>query len=301
MTLAFNSAGNVPGFFKPNDCAMLIKDSAAGALYSLQDHNGTPGSLMSILVAKPEGLQRSDKLAFIHHGRNGNAEGMRDIASAYLAHGYMVVMANARNSHYNDSAGTAKDFTITEHINDLERTIEFAHHNSKAIGWTGDIFALAGFSMGGYAASYLAATRYSGRAAHLLALSPLTTGERQIEARRDHPKGIEILQRELPLAMDEWPKHDIFKHISGLTSPVSVIVGADDTVTPPRHVCAFADALKHQGVLVSLDVLDGRHHSVLNQTGDDFSTLVFKRVEQLERARLVRPRPAPDVSGHAPS
>lgn len=289
MGLEFNDAStakNKPDYY---DVAIKLDGETATSTtyYGLVDVNGNADRRMSAKISKPEGIYTSDKLVFIHHGRNGNADSMRDIAKAYHAHGYIVVAANARFSLYNKSAGDHLDFTMGTHCEDLDRTINFVKNHAAEIGWTGKKFALAGFSMGGFAASFMAATKYREDTTHLLSISSVISGERQIDSRRhDQHYTIEVLQRESPRALTEWPQHDLFKHLDGFIMPVSMIVGSIDSVTPPHHICAFADALKARGALTSLDIVEGRHHDVINKKDQtDFTDLVFAKITQLEASR----------------
>jgi alpha-beta hydrolase superfamily lysophospholipase len=287
MGLEFNRSSqmeNKPEYF---DVATKLESETNAVHYSLTDANGNPDRHMTVQITKPSGVYTSDKLVFIHHGRNGNAEAMRDIAKAYHAHGYIVVAANARNSLYNTSAGNSHDFTLGAHCEDMDRNITFAKNHAAGIGWTGKKFALAGFSMGGFAASFMASTKYRDETSHLMAIAPLISGERQIETRKNDPHyTIEVLMKEVPNALTEWPQHDLFKHLNGFKMPVSIIVGSIDSVTTPNHICAFADALKERGMLTSLDIIEGRHHDVINRKEQsDFTDLVSGRITELEAAR----------------
>lgn len=188
----------------------------------------------------------SDRLAVVAHGRNGAARAphMMQLIDAYRARGYVVVAPNCCASPWNDAAGVEADFLLADHVRDVARAIHWAEANADAIGWQGKRLALCGHSMGAYAVAQLAASQWHGRIAHLISVSPFTSGARQIEVRaKYHPDGIANLRRDVPAALEEWPKHDIFQVIDRLTLPVAVIGGVKDIVSPPENVEEFVARL----------------------------------------------------------
>lgn len=188
----------------------------------------------------------SPRLAITAHGRNGAARAphMQQLIDAYRARDYIVVSPNCCASPWNDSAGNEADFLLEHHVRDVRRTADWAVANAAALGWSGAHLALCGHSMGAYAVARLAAGDYAGRIAHLLLVSPFTSGARQIEAREKyHPDGIANLRRDVPRALDEWPRHDIFTAIDRLTLPIAVFAGAKDIVAPPENVAEFVERL----------------------------------------------------------
>ena len=188
----------------------------------------------------------SGRLAVTAHGRNGAARAphMQKLIDAYRARGYVIVSPNCCASAWNDSAGVEGDFLLENHVRDVRRTIDWVVANASAAGWNGTHLALCGHSMGAYAAARLAANEYAGRIAHLLLVSPFTSGVRQIEAREKyHPDGIANLRRDVPRALDEWPRHDVFQVIDRLTLPVAVFAGGKDIVAPPENVEEFVARL----------------------------------------------------------
>lgn len=188
----------------------------------------------------------SPRLAITAHGRNGAARAphMQKLIDAYRSRGYVVVSPDCCASAWNDSAGNEADFLLENHVRDVRRTVDWAVANAKALGWSGDHLGLCGHSMGAYAVARLAANEYAGRVAHLLLVSPFTSGVRQIEAREKyHPDGIANLRRDVPRALDEWPRHDIFTVIDRLTLPVAIFAGAKDIVAPPENVRELAERL----------------------------------------------------------
>lgn len=203
----------------------------------------SPEARMSVEVWAKE---PSDRLAVVAHGRNGAAHAphMLQLIKAYLARGYVVVSPDCCASAWNEAAGGEADFLLENHVRDVGRAILWAEANAGGIGWRGGRLALAGHSMGAYAVARLAATVWLGRIGHLVLVSPFTSGARQIEAREKyHPDGIANLRRDVPAALDEWPRHDIFTVIDRLTLPVAVIGGARDIVAPPENLREFVGRL----------------------------------------------------------
>lgn len=188
----------------------------------------------------------SPRLAVTAHGRNGAARAphMQKLIDAYRARDYVVVSPDCCASAWNDSAGDEADFLLEHHVRDVRRAIDWAIGNAAALGWSGAHLALCGHSMGAYAVARLAAGDHAGRVAHLLLVSPFTSGIRQIEAREKyHPDGIANLKREVPHALGEWPRHDIFTAIDRLTMPVAVFAGGKDIVAPPENVDELVERL----------------------------------------------------------
>jgi alpha-beta hydrolase superfamily lysophospholipase len=188
----------------------------------------------------------SSRLAVVAHGRNGAAHAphMQKLIDAYRARDYIVLSPDCCASAWNDSAGKEADFLLGNHVRDVRRTVDWALANAAAVGWDGTHLALCGHSMGAYAVARLAATAYVDRAAHLLLVSPFTSGRRQIEAREKyHPDGIANLRHDVPRALEEWPCHDIFTVIDRLTLPVALFAGGKDIVAPPENVREFVERL----------------------------------------------------------
>jgi pimeloyl-ACP methyl ester carboxylesterase len=220
----------------------------------------SPDARMSLLVLRPR--RRARGLALVVHGRNGAASAphMRLIASPYLALGMTVLMPDCCNSAHNDSAGGAADFTLDGHLRDALRAADHALAHARALGWSGGDIALAGHSMGAYAAGMLAATRLAGRCRHLLLVSPFVSGRQQVAARcAASADGLVALARELPQALFDWPRHDLLRHAGRIACPAATVVGVRDTVTPDAVVRTLAEALPRT---ISHTVLDGAHHSL---------------------------------------
>lgn len=242
---------------------------------------------MSVDIFRPR-VHASSRIAFVFHGRNGASASphLLKMIEPYLNRNYLVVSPNNCNSDWNNSAGIGKDFLIASHVRDCARTIEWAKASRHLLGWKGNDIALCGHSMGGYAASFLAATTYNDCTRHVLAVAPFTDGHRQIEARadtRNHPNGIAALELECPAALAEWPEHSVYSIVEKLRMPVSAVVGADDTLTLPRYITDFFKALPNG---VDLMVLEGEHHCLI---GDNVPSILGQCIARLETRADPRP------------
>ncbi len=251
---------------------------------------------ISLVMAQPYDAA-ADRVCFLSHGLNAAATAphISKIMQAYLHNGYTVIAPDLPNSDHNRSAGTLKNFTIADHINGVRRTIEWARHNAGRIGWDNQFFVMAGHSMGSYASCYLAAREFPQNCRHLLAVSPTTSGERSLKARnnkQNHPDGMEILRRNTPWLEAEWPQHDIYKDIHLLKMPVSVAVGAIDTLTLPSDIHDFCRALP---LCIEEQIIPGKHHS-LDGNSDPITPLLATMVRRLDIAAGLTRRP-----GQAPA
>lgn len=196
-------------------------------------------------ASKPRGF------AIVLHGRNGGAQQphIAAVTQACLAAGLSAVVPDLPCSAGNESGGEAADFTMSGHVADCRAVVSWTLEASF-----GPV-VLAGHSMGAYAAGRIAATPGERRIVGLLALSPVVSGLGLIRARTD--AGRAALDREVPGALREWPTHDLTPDIPRITIPAAVIVGADDTLTPPATARALADALPR---CVTYACLKGEHH-----------------------------------------
>ncbi len=233
---------------------------------------------MTVTVQRPA-LAPNGLLVVISHGRNGASEAphIQKIAEPYLLRGYSAVIPDLCNSDHNASAGSGADFTIGGHVRDTLRAVRWALEHAGDYGCRADQIALAGHSMGGYAVSHLAATELRSITRHVLAVATFTSGRRQLEARaKHHPQGVDSLRTELPRALVDWPRHDIFEVAERLTMPVSTVVGVLDTVTPDENVLEFNLMLPRA---IDHVVLDGAHHCLEGGPHTDILLGVLDRLD----------------------
>lgn len=231
----------------------------------------------------------SHRLVVTAHGRNGAARAphLQKLIDAYAARDYIVLSPDCCASGWNDSAGKEADFFLENHVRDIQRTIDWALANAVELGWHGTHLALCGHSMGAYAVARLAASDYAGRVAHLLLVSPFTSGARQIEARaKYHPDGVANLQRDVPRAIEEWPRHDIFTVIDRLTLPMAVFAGGKDIVAPLENVREFVARLPSPPLF---HLLPEASHCL---EGGDYQAELIDAIDRLDE---VAKRPTPNA------
>lgn len=217
-------------------------------------HAGPEASLVA-LMETPAGLKAP--VALVAHGRGG-AAGQPQIAAiraAYARRGWATLTPDLRFSAANDSGGAPEAFTMAAHLADLRAALDWLCERFGPGGGPARL-GFAGHSMGAWAAATLA--RDFGRAAHLLAVSPVLSGAALLAARRAlGPEATAALRREVPGAEAEWPGHDARPALRALTAPTAVLVGGEDGLTPPHDARAFFDAAAAPRFFAALP---GLHH-----------------------------------------
>lgn len=199
-----------------------------------------------------------EKLVVVMPGRNGHthAPHMTPIIHAFLSQGFSVISVDPHHSETPANKNQTHDFTMTAHIDDLRRVLMWAFANKAQIGWQGETLFLSGHSMGGYAALFLAATEFKGRIRHVLAVNPVVRGQSQID-RFTNPEHLKNYLAEVPRAVSDYARHDMYHHVAGLDVPVSIVTAEQDTVTPPQPLKQFFVSLPVPG---ALSVLPGEGH-----------------------------------------
>jgi alpha-beta hydrolase superfamily lysophospholipase len=199
-----------------------------------------------------------EKLAVVMPGRNGQTHSphMTPIIHAFLSQGYSVISVDPHHSETSADKKQMHDFTMTAHIDDLRRVLMWAFANKAQIGWQGETLFLSGHSMGGYAALSLAATEFKGRIRQVLAVNPVIRGQNQID-RFTNPEHLKNYLAEVPRALSDFPRHDMYHHLAGLDLPVSIVTAEQDNVTPPQPLKQFFKILPVPG---NLSVLPGEGH-----------------------------------------
>lgn len=212
------------------------------------------GKRIAVLVEIPE---RSRGLAFVMHGLGGFKEQdhIRTFAEAFMERGFTVVRFDVRNT-IGESEGRYEDATVTSYYEDLEDVIAWARTQE----WFQEPFALCGHSLGGLCTALYAEKHPS----EVLALAPISTvisGTLNVEAKK----------RADPVAFAEWErtgwqgkrssakpdvtlrlpwsfitdvmKYDLLPDAGKLTMPVLLMVGDQDTSTPPDQIRQLYDAI----------------------------------------------------------
>ncbi len=256
---------------------------------------------MYLRVSEPGEDKPVTGVVFTQHGRAGSMNSPHElaVANAYREAGYRVISLDATNSQNNNSDGPLEDFTMRQHITDLADAIEWA----KRYGLIVHKFSLAGHSMGGFSALYLAATKYRDEVEHVLAYAPFTDGTKQIEARKLYQPDIlanmrvtgfynelsdngKVMGRLTIESLMEWEEHSLYPVMNRLTMPVHVITGSEDTVTPLNHVGPFATKLPH---CKGIDVIPGAGHD-FSEKLEDFQHALKKAVQTLTQEASAKPQ-----------
>jgi alpha-beta hydrolase superfamily lysophospholipase len=210
------------------------------------------------IVVVIEKVEQPAGLVFVMHGLGGFKEQthIETIAEAFREKNFVVVRFDTTNT-LGESEGRYEDATITNYYEDLEDVIAWA---SKQI-WYQEPFVLTGHSLGGICTA-LYAEKYPEKIKALAPVSPVVSGKLSLEAgeRRDS-LGMQDWKetgwkeekstskpgtiKRLPWShMEDRLRYDLIPEAKQLTMPVLLIVGENDTSTPPDHVKILYDALQ---------------------------------------------------------
>jgi uncharacterized protein len=220
-----------------------------------------------------EGPAVADKLAFVMHGLGGHkGQGhIRAIIDGLLVVGYRVVSFDATHT-FGESEGDYEDATITNYYADLEDVIAWASQQT----WYHEPFVLAGHSLGGICTA-LFAEKHPDQVAGLAPTATVVSGQLSLETYKLFPEqrqgleqwqrdGIKITrsrdgQREERLKwshMEDRLKYDLLPQVHKLTMPVLLVVGEQDTSTPPVQQQILYDQLPGRK---ELHIIPGAPHT----------------------------------------
>lgn len=188
------------------------------------------------------------------HGLSGFKEQrtIRTLAEAFLAKGLTVVTFDVANT-IGESEGRMEDATLTSYYEDLQDII----HWSSTQLWFQKPFVLCGHSFGGYCVTKYT-EEYPEMVRGLVPVSPVVSGAlsketlTQEEIDRWQTTGWkEKVSQSKPgvIVRTPWTElenrlgHDLLPAVAQITMPTLVIVGENDTSTPPKHVQQLFDAL----------------------------------------------------------
>lgn len=212
------------------------------------------GKGISVIVEKNP-KQRG--LVFVMHGLGGFKEQdhIATFADAFKERGFTIVRFDTTNT-LGESDGRYEDATITNYYEDLEDVIGWGQKQ----GWYQEPFALSGHSLGGIC-SALYAEKYPKKVLALAPISTVVSGRLSVEAHRLYDPGDfeewektgwkEEGSKSKPGTMKRLPwshiadrlKYDLLPEAKKLVMPVLLIVGENDSSTPPNHVRVLFDAL----------------------------------------------------------
>lgn len=208
-------------------------------------------------------IERNDDrkgLAFVMHGLGGfkKQEHIIAFADSFKERGFTVVRFDTTNT-LGESGGKYENATITNYYEDLEDVIKWA----KEQEWYQEPFALSGHSLGGICTA-LYAEKYPEKVLALAPISTVVSGKLSVEAHKRYDTEDftnwektgwkEEESRSKPGVIKRLPwshiadrlKYDILPNASKLTMPVLLIVGENDTSTPPDHVQILFEVLPGQ-------------------------------------------------------
>lgn len=195
--------------------------------------------------------------AVVLHGLGATKDQQMIVAAAqvFFEHGYTTLRFDATNT-FGESDGDIEKATLTKHYEDLEDVLAWLQQQP----WYVQPLTLVGHSMGGYAVARYAEL-YPERVAQILPISPVVSGALTLEAHIAHdPAYIEAWRttgwqedssvstpgrvRRIPWShMEDRLQHSLLPDAHKLTMPVTIIVGAADTVTTAAHMQLLYDAI----------------------------------------------------------
>jgi pimeloyl-ACP methyl ester carboxylesterase len=202
------------------------------------------GQKVVVLVEQREHPQG---LAFIMHGLSGFKEEphIELYAKTFLANGYTAVRFDATNT-FGESDGNYEDATVTNYYEDLEDVIAWA----KSQPWYREPFCLIGHSLGALSVA-LYAEKYPERVKALAPTSTVVSGVLSMKStkirglydewKRTGWRVEESVSRPGTMKRLKWShmedrmRYDLLPNANKLTMPVLLIVGDQDTGTPPEH------------------------------------------------------------------
>lgn len=209
-------------------------------------------------------------LAFVMHGQGGFKEQphVRTFIEAFKEREYAVVSFDTANT-IGESGGKFEDASITSYYADLEDVIEW----SKSQKWYQEPFTLSGHSLGGICTA-LYAENNPEKIKGVAPISPVISGKLSWETHS--PEELEewkrtgwktspsnskpgIIKKLKWSNMEDRLKYDLLPKTDKLTMPVLIIVGEEDTGTPPKHQKIFFD--KIPGDKKELHIIKGAPHT----------------------------------------
>lgn len=221
------------------------------------------------LAVVVEGEGNQNGLAFVAHGLGGFKEQMhiRTIAQTLVDNGYVVVTYDAANT-IGESGGRMEDATLTNYFTDLEDIVKWASQQS----WYKEPFIVSGHSLGG-ACSIMFAAKYPDK---VRAIAPISSfiGGKLYESHQD-PKLVEEWQKKGFILQPSQGKPGVIKKLSWslaedlrshdacavadkVKCPTLLVVGSEDTGTPPEDQQIIKDLL---GGPSELHIIKGMGHN----------------------------------------
>jgi pimeloyl-ACP methyl ester carboxylesterase len=189
----------------------------------------------------------SKGLVFVMHGLGGFKEQphVQTFAQAFKDNDFTTVLFDTTHT-YGESEGKYEDATTTNYYEDLEDVINWAKNQS----WYKEPFWLVGHSLGGISTA-LYAEKHPNEVKALAPISTVVSGKLSVETKNSRglleewkKTGWLIKESEREpgrikklkwAEMEDRMQYDLLPEVGKLTMPVLLIVGDQDTSTPPEH------------------------------------------------------------------
>lgn len=219
-----------------------------------------------------EEVKPQNGLAFVMHGLGGFKEQphIKTIAEAFKQNGYSVIRFDTTNT-LGESDGSYEEATTTNYYEDLEDVIKWSSDQE----WYQEPFILAGHSLGGISVA-LFAENYPEKVKAVAPISTVVSGQLSVKTQKKHePEEFnnwektgwsEKASRSKPGMVKRlrWShiadrlKYDLLPNAGKLIMPVILIVGENDTSTPPEHQIILFEALTAKK---ELHIIKGAPHT----------------------------------------
>lgn len=231
-------------------------------------------------------------LAFIMPGLGShhNKSRFRKFAQILTTHGFVVASFDPTNS-FGESDGDYADATFTNYYEDLEDVIEWARGNQ----YYKEPFILIGHSLGGMGVTLYTET-YPTRVLAVAPLAATISGKLSIEARtrEEIEKWQTLGYQEITRPggtvarlkwshMEDRMKYNNLIDAGKIKVPVLMVVGENDTLTPPKHQHLLFEALGTAGENKELHIIAGADHEMNTENAESqlvgfFEDWVVKKV-----------------------
>ena len=200
----------------------------------------------------------TERFAFLQHDFGASAQSlpMWRMAAAYNDAGFTVFSLDSTNplDPRNKSAGKFEDFSIGQHVTDMEDMIDWADREMNL----SDRFALAGHGVGAFSAMKAAAGKFKNRADSVVACSPFIDGRRYIHnLATTFPDHFQAMYEIGTVGFSEhgtdgyypfeklmqWTRHNLDSDASRVTAPVYFITPTNAPLNRSADVLFFLELL----------------------------------------------------------
>lgn len=211
-------------------------------------------------------------LVFVMHGLSGCKEEphLQVFAEVFKENSYTVVRFDTTNT-LGESDGKYEDATVTNYYEDLEDVIKWSSNQ----GWYQEPFILVGHSLGGICVA-LFAENFPKQVKALAPISTVVSGELSIDAykkfdpevfkkwkktgwkEKTSVSRLGVIKRLKWSHIEDRLKYDLIPNADKLKMPILMIVGENDTSTPPEHQKILFEALSEPK---ELHIIKGAPHT----------------------------------------